>query len=113
MSLFEYAMAFLAGHLVGSKAQGRDFGDLAAALQDLRDSRELRFVLSALSHDLGQTMKDIGEVLSRGEAGELPRLDDLLVLANILRERRDAALAGAAGQWPWESRNPRDAPRLA
>ena len=100
MSLFESTIAFLAGHLVGSKAQGRDYGELAAALQDLRNSRELKFVLSGLSHDLGRTMKDIGEVLSQGEAGELPGIDDLLVLANMLRERRDAALAGVVGRSP-------------
>jgi hypothetical protein len=97
VSLFDSTIAFLAGHLVGSKAQGRDYGALASALQDLRDSRELRFVLSALSHDLGQMMKEIGEVLTRGEAGEVPGIEDLLVLADILRLRRDAALAGVAG----------------
>ncbi len=100
MSLFECAIAFLAGHVVASKARGRDYGELAGALQDLRDSRELKFVLSGLSHDLGRTMKDIGEVLSRGDPGELPGIDDLLVLANLLRERRDAALAGATGRSP-------------
>ena len=97
MSLFECAIAFLAGHVVASKAQGRDYGELAGALQDLRNSRELKFVLSALSHDLGQMMKEIGEVLTRGEAGEVPGIEDLLVLADILRLRRDAALAGVAG----------------
>jgi uncharacterized protein YjiS (DUF1127 family) len=92
VSLFDYAIAFLGGHLVGSKAQGRDYGDLARALQDLRDSRELRFVLSALTHHLGHAMNDIGEVLTRGETGGLPGTEDLLELAHILRERRDAAL---------------------
>jgi hypothetical protein len=100
VSLLEASLAFLAGHLVASKAHGRDYGDLAAALRDLRESRELKFVLSALSHDLGRTMKDIGEVLTRGEAGEVPGIEDLLVLANILRERRDTALAGVAGRIP-------------
>jgi hypothetical protein len=98
VSLFECAIAYLGGHLVGSKAHGRDYGDLAGALQDLRDSRELKFVLSALSHHLGHTMKDISEVLTRGETGEPPGMEDLLDLANILRTRRDTALDRSSPQ---------------
>jgi len=80
-------LAFLVGYVIGARAGAQDFDDVVRAVEELRDSEEVRDLLKVLRSHAAHTLRSTAELLENGASPDSDLASDLVDRVRLLMRR--------------------------